>query len=1403
MKKLLLVAILMLALVFTVVACNNTEPADTTAGETTVGQVPGTAEPAPETEAPETPTEAPTETPTETPTEAPEVPTEPETTVDDTPATQAPVVTTEPETEAPVDPADPVYVIDAATLAGSANKNAATVELNDAGYASFTATGGDPWVLIAGNIGAMPEYMAVRYRTNTTQNGEFFLSNGANPEGGKSFEYNYNANGEWNLLIFHLPTVAPYMTDNTVGHIRFDFYTGGAEDGAFMDVEYVAFFNSAEYAQAYDFEMHKAPMWDADKSVVTHQSFDELDKYAGANKVGAVFNPGASSGWDKIVTLPDFSVDTLRYWGWIGAKGELGQFGYQINGGSAIYDDAWTHATEQPVIDAAATTGATCASRMQIMISLAGLDGENTVRALYKTADGIEVCLNEFTVILPEKPKDIKDTFISDVASNADGTDLQASDLANFFTIKYGAADPHAVIGGQYCYGGINEMFADVNGKYAYTVNMQEAANTAMMFVRGTHVVHSVDLPAVEGNLYPINNYYETDGLGRMGGAGIYAAIYGGKLNLMIKAYDDAGKVHIANKEYAIEAEGTELTMADDGETVYIMVNGKLMATIALSGSTSYDKICDLAEGVTFAQTAVVTLADGTTDTIENTLVVSTCASQIGIALRPAAMKFDSVKVQAFSAVNVPEFEKPEEPRENIALNKPVSSDSVENETNLAANATDGDEATRYGALPAGEAKMIVDLEAVYKLSSMKILFENASCEYEIAISVDGVNYTQIHKAAQHGATTLNLKDLNDAEARYIMFHRLPTDVHGSWFSIYEVYAYGEKVAEPEIPEVPSNEIKVSTTDTYTWIDVVEFTATATGNYTFTLPAGLGAWDVYACDNWAGDPYVDYYANENGAKFTIGLTEGATTTFYVAATTKADWTITWEYTEGEVEPDETEPSDLTTIEPVIGENTVTITDADMNEGAVMGTLTVDKAGQYSIVAADFMGVFYIDGIQQRGSAWLEPGTYDIALVIFAFGPGTYNYTLTVEYPPVPGEEDLPFEWDGDVTFEGAHDVWYTYTAEQDGILVITYPEGNWISGIANKTDAAYSVVVSEGETVKFNVFGNNAGTYSIKMVKFVHASKDELRVLDANGNQIGQAFAPGQCNAWSGVLFLEEGSFGSLVNWGWTALVGETFEYCVEINGELYYGDFYFEPEQGVLDAIAASGATTGSRYYVTIPADALDLGGNLIKVGVSIDGQAIHYFWEYTVVVNPAEETETNVPEVTEPAPEVTEPSEPETEEPEVPSEPEFYENLVVPQDQWVITGHNTQLNDTTNPMVAAGGVESAALLHQGSIALGEVDLSKYSKVVIMWGCDNSPVTIGHYEASANNRIMLVSADVNGTAPAEGTIIAGGTYELGGWAVKAFEIDLTGVDYNGPVYVCIDTLPGTFALFSSVEFIA
>ena len=143
------------------------------------------------------------------------------------------------------------------------------------------------------------------------------------------------------------------------------------------------------------------------------------------------------------------------------------------------------------------------------------------------------------------------------------------------------------------------------------------------------------------------------------------------------------------------------------------------------------------------------------------------------------------------------------------------------------------------------------------------------------------------------------------------------------------------------------------------------------------------------------------------------------------------------------------------------------------------------------------------------------------------------------------------------------------------------------------------------------------------------------------------------------------------------------------------------------------------------------------------------------------------------------------------------------VPTSDWTVTGHFEGVQDASHPMVAAGGVAAGALLHQGYIGVGEIDLSKYSKVIVYFGIDASQVTIDLYNASANNRIMLTSADQAMTnSPTEDVILAGATYSELGWAVHAIEIDLTGVDYAGPVYVTYDTLPGTIMLISSVAFI-
>ncbi len=145
--------------------------------------------------------------------------------------------------------------------------------------------------------------------------------------------------------------------------------------------------------------LEAAQAWDIDKSVVTHLSFDDLRKNDGPD---GYFTPGAlatdPNAWDGIADV--VSLTHLNFWGWIGiAADTVGQFGYAIDDAAPIFDDAWTHATGEDVINAALTTGAATASRMLITIPVEGLMGDHTVTVYYKAADdSAYAILRQFTV---------------------------------------------------------------------------------------------------------------------------------------------------------------------------------------------------------------------------------------------------------------------------------------------------------------------------------------------------------------------------------------------------------------------------------------------------------------------------------------------------------------------------------------------------------------------------------------------------------------------------------------------------------------------------------------------------------------------------------------------------------------------------------------------------------------------------------------------------------------------------------------------------------------------------------------------------------------------------------------------------------------------------------------------
>ena len=859
MKKLLIFAAILVALTMVFVACKDPEQHGSHAVTT-------------EESTPETPTQE-TEAPGETTapdaeTTAPDAETtapDTETTAPDTETTAPDEETTAPE-EPPVDPAAPIGVYPAdkiSTITGAdpSNLTKDCVTLED-GYLHVVPIGPDPyWYPFANVEGA--RYVAIRYRTDATgADIQMYIgSSGAGPSNDDSMlRQPVIADKAWHLAIFDTQEIIDKGLYNgtKVAYFRFDALEAGymldengepykvegtetwaryqLPEGCYMDVAYIAFFNAPEYAEAYDFENYKAPMWDADKAIITHQSFDQLYKGAGdaTNGEENLFTPGSSTSWNNIADLSAGGVDVLTYWGWVGVKGEIGQFGYQINGGTPIYNDEWTIQADQAVINAAAGGGADNASRMKIRINLAGLEGEYTVRTLYKTPDGTEVCLGEFKVVLPVVSH--QNGYTTDIGSNfaeaQDDVNLKASDLAQLFDqIYYGAgADMFAKYNDGNPYYGVTHftsMHTHPNGWYAYNVSVVESSGNegqASIFVRG------IQPASIEGHYFGQDGHDQGEIIS-MGGAGIYLnPLATGKLRINIKTYVDGAYVP---NVYYVTIDSNDITVVDNDSVVTILAGGKKVATIEIIGTKDYGivgKNGDVAADA-LAEKAILTLADGTVVELDNACVAAKIAgSDVGVATRTGTINFNKVSLQAYNTVEIPdEFFAPA-PQVNVALNKPVSSDNIENDTNVPWKATDGNDGSRWGARPNGEANLIVDLQGLYKLTELNILFENASWNYTISISTDGENYTVIYEGTPHGAKAVNIK--GEAEARYLKFTRLDdTGVAGDhWFSIYEVYAYGELIGE-SFATLPS---ETFTPETFAEPTAEELAA----GYTYDIGAG-------------------------------------------------------------------------------------------------------------------------------------------------------------------------------------------------------------------------------------------------------------------------------------------------------------------------------------------------------------------------------------------------------------------------------------------------------------------------------------------------------------------------------------------------------------------------------------
>ena len=331
-------------------------------------------------------------------------------------------------------------------------------------------------------------------------------------------------------------------------------------------------------------------------------------------------------------------------------------------------------------------------------------------------------------------------------------------------------------------------------------------------------------------------------------------------------------------------------------------------------------------------------------------------------------------------------------------------------------------------------------------------------------------------------------------------------------------------------------------------------------------------------------------------------------------------------------------------------------------------------------------------------------------------------------------------------------------------------------------DVAYIGFFHNEEAIaKYNIDRDKAPMWDADKSVVVYQSFDQFYLGDGHqddavDNDLNFYHAAYKPN-WDKVADLTASEYVTLTYWGWIAITSETigqFGYQIGMNAPIFDDAWTHATEQPVIDAAISVGGVTGTRMKITINVADLE-GENLVRVLYKDAKGNVVCLNELTVLML---------------------------------AKPTHYENYNVPMDQWTVSGHKagiTSSSDATHgDMISAGGLENGALLHQGAIGVGEIDLSKYSKVVVYCGCDASAITQNHYNNNAQNRIILSKVDTNGVnSPAEEDIIASATYTLHGWSPEAVVIDLSNIDYNGPVYITYDTLPGTFMLFGRIEFIS
>ncbi len=316
--------------------------------------------------------------------------------------------------------------------------------------------------------------------------------------------------------------------------------------------------------------------------------------------------------------------------------------------------------------------------------------------------------------------------------------------------------------------------------------------------------------------------------------------------------------------------------------------------------------------------------------------------------------------------------------------------------------------------------------------------------------------------------------------------------------------------------DADSISVKVVDLNTYTNEDqTYVYTAAAEGNYTFTVPAGLGA-------RLDGEdaPAVDLY--DNGGVFTVGLNAGESVKIYFAAGDTNKYEVTIAYAaadipdnEGGDQPGGDEGGESGAIGNIVGtyysgnevlvikdDGTMTFTVVPYVYTYVIndGVVTYTYNGGFEYTADNMMAAYF---------GYLTFDSNGIPATFVCNGGTVYELTTTPggsEGGDQPGGDEpeqntndiKPETADGNFTVKVTDTYsWideYTFTAPVAGTYTFTLPAGlglytqnsmdSWgdaeVDYYSNETGAAFSIELTAGQKLTFFVGSLTTGTYTVE-----------------------------------------------------------------------------------------------------------------------------------------------------------------------------------------------------------------------------------------------------------------------------------------------------------------------------------